>query len=126
MAWEYPPSFPGRDLFEEGRRTAEVGGGGGVVFLPVPQIPELIVEVVTLSELQVVDGSRNSGGGPVLLSTSWWTFQSATETGLLRRASDSVHRQSDGHSLEDSETERRHDVTSPKLFHQIFSTRKAT
>ena len=103
-----------------------MGGGGGVVFLPVPQIPELIVEVVTLSELQVVDGSRNSGGGPVLLLTSWWTFQSATETGLLRRASDSVHRQSDGHSLVDSETERRHDVTSPKLFHQIFSTRKAT
>ena len=115
-----------RYFFEEERRTAEVGGGGGVVFLPVPQIPELIVEVVTLSELQGVDGSRNSGGGPVLLSTSWWTFQSATETGLLRRASDSVHRQSDGHSVEDSETERRHDVTSPKLFHLIFSTRKAT
>ena len=102
-----------------------MGGGGGVVFLPVPQIPELMVEFVTLSELQVVDGSRNSGGGPVLLST-WWTFQSATETGLLCRASDSVHRQSDGHSLEESQTERRHDVTSPKLFHQIFSTRKAT
>ena len=66
------------------------------------------------------NGSRNSGGGPVLLSTSWWTFQSATETGLLRRASDSVHRQSDGHSVEDSETERRHHVTSPKLFHQMF------
>ena len=49
-----------------------------------------------------------------------WAFQSATETSLLRRASDSVHRQSDGHSVEDSETERRHDVTSPKLFHQMF------
>ena len=97
-----------------------MGGGGGVVFLPVPQILELIVEVVALSELQVVERIQEQWRWSSSSLTSWWTFQSATETGLLRRASDSVHRQSDGHSVEDSETERRHHVTSPKLFHQMF------
>ena len=92
-----------------------MGGGGGLVFFPVPQILELIVEVVALSELQVVERIQEQWRWSSSSLTSRWTFQSATETGLLRRASDSVH-----------ETERRHDVTSPKLFHLIFSTRKAT
>ena len=73
------------------RQDYEAGGGGGVVFVTVRKILEQIVEVVDLSELQVVERIQDSLIDKVVDIL-------VGNSDRFRRASYSFPRQSDGHS----------------------------